>query len=125
MLVKTIGVQARMGRPLSLSEKIHIFKLRPDFVCLPEYWAMDDTVTDHHRAALLHADQTAGLVGLSDELRTTLIAGTVVEPRGNQLYNTSMVIRGGEVLGRYHKRNLMPGEAKAGITPGTVPHRKN
>lgn len=121
MLAKVIAVQAQLGRPLSLAEKIHIFKQRADFVCLPEYWVMDDTVTDHHRAALLHADQTADLAGLAEELGTTLVAGTTVEPRASQLYNTSQVIRGGEVVGRYHKRNLMPGEQKAGLTPGTEP----
>jgi predicted amidohydrolase len=110
-----------MGRPLSLAEKIHIFKQRPDFVCLPEYWLMDDTVTDHHRAALLHADQTAYLSRLSDELDTTLIAGTTVDPADSQLANTCTVFRSGEVLGRYRKRNLMPGELKVGMVPGKEP----
>jgi len=120
VLVKAIAVQARMGRPLSLAERIHIFKQRADFVCLPEYWLMDDSVKDHHRAALLHADQAEYLAQLSEELGTTLIAGTIVEPLENQLCNTCQIIRGGEVLGKYCKRNLMPGELKAGMTPGTA-----
>ena len=33
MLIKIAAVQAELGQPLSLEEKIYIFKQRPDFVC--------------------------------------------------------------------------------------------
>lgn len=121
MLIKLVAVQARVGCPLSQVEKIHIFKQRPDFVCLPEYWLMDDRITDHHRAALYHAEQTEYLKRLSEELRTTLIGGTTVMPVGDLLYNSCQVFSRGKFLGRYFKRRLMPGEQKAGLTPGDAP----
>lgn len=121
MLIKILAIQTRIGEQLSLAARIHIFKQRADFVCLPEYWMMDDTVADHHRAALLHADQTAYMARLTEELGTTLIAGTTVEPHEDHLHNTAQVIRGGEVLGKYHKRNLMPGELAAGLRRGATP----
>jgi predicted amidohydrolase len=119
MLIKIVAVQARMGQRLNLEERIHIFKQRPDFVCLPEYWLFDDTATDFHRAALAAPDQLKYLSGLSDELSTCLIAGTVVEAVDNRLYNTAHILNRGDWLGSYRKRHPVPGELKKGISPGT------
>lgn len=121
MLIKTTVVQARVGRPLNLSEKIHIFKQRPDLVCFPEYWLMDKTISDHQRGALAHAEQIAYLNRLSEELRTVLIGGTTVEPSATELHNCAPIIREGRLLGRYYKRHLMPGEVAAGLQPGSGP----
>ncbi|MCP4685790.1 MAG: carbon-nitrogen hydrolase family protein [bacterium] len=118
MLIKVVAVQSRMGQKLSLSEKIHIFKERPDFVCLPEYSLMDRSITDYHRAALLYREHLDYLIGLSEELRTCLIAGTVVEPEDDRLYNACYVINRGLVLGRYRKRYPVEGERRKGIAPG-------
>ncbi len=118
MLVKVVAVQSRMGQKLSLAEKIHIFKERPDFVCLPEYSLMDESVSDYHRAALLYRAHLDYLIQLSDELHTCLIAGTVVEPEENRLYNSCYVVNRGLVLGRYRKRYPVAGEQKRGISPG-------
>ena len=118
MLIKVVAVQARLGEPLSLEEKLHIFKERPDFVCLPEYYLMDSSITDYHRAAMRRSDQLEYLSHLSDELSTCLIAGTVVEPEGGNLYNASYVIDHGKILSCYRKRNPVPGELAGGITPG-------
>jgi len=52
MLVKVAIVQSRLGRELPLEQKLHIFKQRPDFVCLPEYCMVGETETDFSRAAL-------------------------------------------------------------------------
>ena len=100
MLIKVVAFQGHMGEKLTLEEKIYIFKQRPDFICLPEYYMLDDTVDDYYRAALNKNEYLQYLSGLSDELSTCLIAGTVVEPNGNKLYNTSYVINRGRVIGR-------------------------
>jgi len=119
VLVKVLAVQARMGQPLSLAEKIHIFKQKPDFVCLPEYWLLDATVGDHHRAALRKSEYEEYLTGLSDELATNLVAGTIVAAQGDRLYNTCLVLHRGSLLGSYCKQQLMKGERAAGIHPGS------
>lgn len=118
MLVKVVAVQSLMGLPLSMAGKIQIFKQRPDFVCLPEYWLIDNTVEDHHRAAVRGPEYTEYLTRLSEELATCLVAGTIVEADGDRLYNTCFVINKGEVLGRYRKRFPLPGERGSGLLPG-------
>ncbi len=119
MLVKVVAVQARIGKPLGLQEKIHIFKQRPDFVCLPEYYLLDDSIEDYHRAALRKVEFLKYLERLSDELSTCLIGGTVVEAEQDRLYNSCYIFNRGLALGRYRKRFPVRGERAAGISPGS------
>lgn len=121
MLVKVVAVQAQMGQPLTLEEKLYIFREQPEFVCLPEYYLLDETVEDYHRAALRQSEYLQYLQRLSDELGTCLIAGTVVEPDGDKLFNTCYVIDHGTIVGGYRKRNPVPGERAKGISPGPKP----
>lgn len=114
-----MALQARLGQPLSLAGRIQVFKQRPDFVCLPEYWLIDDSTEDHHRAALRGPGFTEYLSGLSEELSTCLIAGTIVEAKDDRLYNTCLVLNRGLLIGRYRKRYPMPGELDHGISPGS------
>lgn len=118
MLIKVVAVQAELGRPLSLEEKIYIFKQRPDFVCLPEYYQVSPEHADYHRAALTTHDHLDYLSHLSADLATCLIGGTVIEPAGKNLYNTCFIINRGNRLVGYRKRYPVPGELQAGITPG-------
>ena len=87
MLIKVVAVQSRLGSPLTLEERIHIFKQRPDFVCLPEYSMVGPDVPDYQRAALSTSEHLAAFSRLSDELSTCLIAGTVVETEDDHLHN--------------------------------------
>ncbi len=118
MLIKVVAYQGRLGEKLSLEEKIYIFKQKPDFLCLPEYFLLDETITDYHRAALNINEYLKYLSSLSYELATCLFAGTVVEPHDDRLYNTCYVINRGEVIGRYRKRFPVPRERERGISPG-------
>lgn len=118
MLIKVVAIQARMGQKLTLEEKIHIFKQRPDFVCLPEYYLADESICDYHRAALFSSDHLKYLQRLSDELSTCLIAGTVVEATEERLVNTCYVMNRGLAIGRYGKRYPVAGELERGISPG-------
>jgi omega-amidase len=120
MLMKIAAVQARMGLRLGFEEKLHIFKQRPDFVCLPEYWLIDGNVPDFHRAALLRSDHLSYFTRLSDELGCCLVGGTLVEPDEDHLYNTGYIIDRGTILGRYRKRYPVAGELAKGITPGST-----
>ena len=118
MLFKVAVFQGRMGRRLSLDEKILIFKQQPDVVCLPEYFQIDGAIADYHRAALLRSEHLKYLLRLSEELNTALVGGTVVEAVGDRLYNACYVLDRGEILGQYYKRYPVPNEMKKGITPG-------
>ena len=118
MLSKIVAVQSRVGQKLTMSEKIHIFRQRPDFVCLPEYLLGDTTETDYRREAIRAPDHLSYLLRLSDELATCLIAGSVVESEGGRLYNTSYVFDRGNFVGKYRKRHPVQGELSAGICAG-------
>lgn len=119
MLVKVLAIQSRLGQRLSLAAKIQIFKQRPDFVCLPEYWLVDESTVDHQRAAIIAPEAIEYLTRLSDELGTCLIAGSIIEAAGDQLYNTCLVINRGEILGRYRKRFPFGGELLNGVSAGS------
>jgi predicted amidohydrolase len=118
MLVKVVAVQARLGQPLTLDEKIHIFKHQPDFICLPEYYLLDNTITDYGRAALRVHEYLDYLRQLSSEFGTCVIAGTVVEPTGEKLYNTAHVFDRGQLIGKYRKRHPVKRESEGGISAG-------
>jgi predicted amidohydrolase len=119
VLVKIAAIQARLGVPLALEEKILVFKQRPDFVCLPEYYLMSASDPDYHRAALKIRENLTALTRLSSDLSTCLIGGTVVEPVEDRLFNASFVINRGNVLGGYRKRYPVTGEVEKGISGGS------
>ncbi len=118
MLIKVAAVQGRMGVPFTLEEKLHIFKQRADFVCLPEYFLIDETQPDFSRAALVIKDNLEYLRTLSFEFDTCLIAGSVAEADGEALYNSSYIFNRGDLIGRYRKLSPVDGEIQRGILPG-------
>jgi len=118
MLVRVIAVQTRLGERLSLEGKLHIFRRRPDFVCLPEYCFVNRAMPDFSRAALDIRENTRYLEYLSLELDTCLIGGSIVEAGGDSLYNSTYVYQRGALVGRYRKLNPVSGEISKGILPG-------
>ena len=118
MLIKVVAVQARMGQPLSLEEKIHIFKQQPDFICLPEYYLFDQSITDYSRAALRVHEHLDYYRQLSSEFGACLIGGSVAEPEGSRLFNTVHVFDRGDEIGKYRKRHPVERELQNGISPG-------
>jgi len=118
VLVKIVIAQSQLGQKLTLEEKIHIFKQKPDFICLPEYCLVDPLIFNHYQASENSNRHLNYLTRLSDELSCCLIAGSIIEAVGDDLFNTSYVINRGLRVGRYRKRYLMEGEIKGGIIPG-------
>jgi predicted amidohydrolase len=118
MLLTLVAVQARMGQPLTLAEKLHIYRQRPDLVCLPEYYLLGDDIADHQCAALKSREHLRYLAELSDDLATCLVAGSVVEARGEHIHNAAYVFDRGKTVGVYLKRHPVPGELQRGVTPG-------
>lgn len=118
VLINVVAVQARMGHRLSFDQKLHIFKQRPDFVCLPEFWVLDEAAPDFQRAALQYTEYYENLARLSDELSTCVVAGTLVEPKDERLYNTCLLFDRGQEVSRYRKMHPVPGELQKGISEG-------
>ncbi len=118
MLVRVIAVQSPLGERLSLEGKLHIFRRRPDFVCLPEYCLIPKALPDFSRAALDIRENLKYLEYLSMEMDTCLIGGSVVEADRDALYNSTYVFQRGAVVGRYRKLNPVSGEIGKGILPG-------
>lgn len=118
MLRKIIIVQCHPGRQLSLEENLMVFKQRPDFVVLPEYYNVDPEQIDLVHNSAQAPQRLDYCQVLADRFGGTLIAGTAIEADGGRFYNTSTVYQQGEVIGHYRKINPTPNERRRGITPG-------
>lgn len=118
MLVKVVTAQLPIGEDLSLADKIHIFKRKPDFVCLPEYFFMPAGARDYSQYAANLQVNRKKLERLSRELDTTLIGGTLVERNSDGFYNTAYVFTRGRQMATYRKKHPTEGEKSRGIFPG-------
>jgi predicted amidohydrolase len=118
MLVKVLALQSRLGQPLRLEEKLHIFRQKPDFISLPEYCMVKETHLDFSRSALEIKENLEYLRNLSIEFSTCLIAGSVVEAESDSLFNCTYIFNRGDKVGRYRKLNPVAGETDGGILPG-------
>lgn len=118
MLVKIAAAQTELGHKLSLEENLLIFKQKPDFLCLPEYFLVEKNMPDFTRAAMMIRDNMSYLQSLSEALATCLIGGSLVEAEGDSLYNSCYIYHRGEPVGRYRKLNPVEGEMDRGILPG-------
>ncbi len=118
MLIRVVAVQMELGRQLTLEDKLHIFKQRPEFVCLPEYFMVGSDMPDFSRSALQIKENLDYIQRLSMELDTCVIGGSVVESDGDCLYNSSYIFNRGHKLGKYRKLNPVSGEIAKGILPG-------
>lgn len=118
MLINVVICQLQVGGGISLAEKIHIFKHKPDFVCLPEYFLIPPESDDYSSFACKY-DQNLKLLGRwSNELDTTLIGGTVVDRNGSSYHNTSYAFRRGEKIAIYRKQFPTENEMRKGIAAG-------
>jgi predicted amidohydrolase len=111
-------VQCEVGRQLTRDENLLIFKQRPDFVVLPEYYNVDPTRRDTPRNSSEAHQYLQYCQTLSARLETILIAGTTVTASGGKFYNTAYVFYKGELVGTYDKGNPTTNERKNGISPG-------
>lgn len=84
-------------------------KLNPDLVLVPEFF----TTGVHHDAMINHPEDENGgdtikfMCRLAQKYNTNIIAGSVIEKSGENLYNTSYVInRKGKIVDKYRKIHL-------------------
>ena len=62
------------------------------------------------------------LADISKELSNIyLLGGTVLEEDHSKFYNTSTLWQNGSLIGKYHKRNPINAEIKAGVSRGDKP----
>lgn len=119
MLRKVSIVQCEVGRQLTMDENLLIFKQRPDFVILPEYY----NVNPERRDTPKNSGEAPGYLRyckiLSERLETVLIAGTTVTVNNGQFHNTCIIYDHGLPVGSYRKLNPTQNERKHGIVPGT------
>lgn len=121
MLAKVVLVQCDVGRRLTMEETLLIFRQRPDFVILPEYFNADPARPEAGHNALVAPQRLAYCRTLSEHLETTLIAGTAVEADGTGYHNTAYVYDQGSLVGSYRKVHPTTGETRRGIIPGVAP----
>ena len=118
MLINIVLCQLKIGAGITLAEKIHIFKRKPDLLCLPEYFLIPEKAHDYSLFAAHYKENLKFLARLSNELNTTLIGGTIIEKSGRDKYNTSYVFRQGAKIASYRKCHPTRNELKMGIRPG-------
>jgi omega-amidase len=118
MLINIMICQLQVGGGISLAEKIHIFKHKPDFVCLPEYFLIPPKADNYSSFASEFDSNMKKLRRLSNELDTTLVGGSIVERVNSSLFNTSYVFAKGRKIASYRKQNPTNNEKNRGISPG-------
>ncbi|HER00604.1 MAG TPA: carbon-nitrogen hydrolase family protein [candidate division Zixibacteria bacterium] len=118
MFINVVLCQLRVGLEISLAEKIHIFKNKPDFVCLPEYFLIPPESKDYSEYASRFDYNLKLLARWSDELDTTFMGGTIIEKSNSLMYNTCFIFRKGQKIASYRKCFPTEKEQARGITPG-------
>jgi predicted amidohydrolase len=99
---------------------------KPEFIALPEYFSVPNNM-EHFDSAEKISKETSEetmnfLAGISKELSDIyLLGGTVLEEDHDKFYNTSTLWRNGSLIGKYHKRNPINAELKAGVSRGDKP----
>jgi omega-amidase len=99
---------------------------KPEFIALPEYFSVPNNMEHFDSAEEISKETYAGtmkfLAETSKELNNIyLLGGTVLEEEHGKFYNTSTLWRNGSLIGKYHKRNPINAEIKAGVSRGNKP----
>ncbi len=96
---------------------------KPEFIALPEYFSVPNNMEKFNSAEKISKETCEEtkkfLAGISKELANIyLLGGTVLEEDRGKFYNTSTLWQNGLIIGKYHKRNPINAELKAGISRG-------
>ena len=101
-------------------------KQKPAFIALPEYFSVPESIehfTDSLKTSRATYKPTMDFLSKkSAELPNIyIVGGSALEKENNAFYNTSTLWKGGELIGKYRKRNPIAVELRAGIIPGKAP----
>ena len=96
---------------------------KPEFIALPEYFSVPNNMEHFNSAEKISKETNEEtlkfLEGISKELSGIyVLGGTVLEEDHGKFYNTSTLWRNGILIGKYHKRNPINAELKAGVSRG-------
>jgi predicted amidohydrolase len=117
MKIRIVLCQKQLGTPVTHAETGLMLGFRPHFVCFPEYFFVNRRLGNHGQTIHNQRRQLARMAALSKMLGAVVIGGTMPEPDGGLMHNTSHVFFNGSMLGRYRKRHLFFAE-EGKITPG-------
>lgn len=118
MIITVAALQYPLGEPMALEDILHLFRRRPDIICLPEYFGVRSTASSHHDGIDAIERQMEFYAQLSSDLQCTVIGGTIAHPVAQGFANVATVFDQGEMIGSYQKTRPTESERKHGIIPG-------
>jgi predicted amidohydrolase len=118
MMITVTALQAPLGGEITLEDKLHLIRHRPDFVSLPEYFFIRRTDRDYSDGDSLLEERLLMLANLSKELACAVIGGTLPHPVDGGYANTATLFNRGVRVGSYQKVNPYGREERHGIVPG-------
>lgn len=118
MIVSVAALQYPLGGPITLEDQLHLFRRKPDFLCLPEYFPVRPDDHSHRDVSARVEPLQRALAKLSRDLACTVIGGTMPHPIDGGYANMSTVYHKGEIVGQYQKVNPLGREEERGIIPG-------
>lgn len=118
MIVSVAALQYPLGGPITLEDQLHLFRRKPDFLCLPEYFPVRPGDRSHDDVSIRITPLQRELSKLSRDLACTVIGGTMPHPVEGGYGNLSTVYHHGEIVGTYQKVNPLGREEERGVVPG-------
>ena len=108
-------------------EGIHkAVKQNPQFIALPEYFSVPNAMAEFTNASRISQETCQKTVQMLKQASMELpdiyiLGGTLLEEENGKYYNTSTLWYNGKLLSKYHKRNPIAVELKAGVCKGDKP----
>ncbi|MEW5875466.1 MAG: carbon-nitrogen hydrolase family protein [Candidatus Zixiibacteriota bacterium] len=119
MMISVAALQLPIGGAITLEDTLHLWRMRPDFICLPEYFFVGNGDQSYADGASRIQSQHDRLAMLSRDLGCAVIGGTMAHPVDGGYANMSTLYVRGETIGAYQKVNPYGREERRGIVPGT------
>jgi omega-amidase len=101
-------------------------KTKPQFIALPEYFSVPNSMEDFTSAQRISQETMIETLNFLTQISKEhpeiyILGGTVLEEENTKYYNTSTLWRNGKLIGKYHKKNPIEIELKAGVSKGDKP----
>ncbi len=119
MMISVAALQFPLGGVITLEDRLHLIRRRPDFICLPEYFFVRPTDVNYADGDAFLDQRLLMLAQLSRELSCVVIGGTIPHPVDGGYANIAPMFNRGIQVGSYQKVNPYGREEKRGIIPGT------
>ena len=119
MMISVAALQFPLGGEITLEDRLHLMRHRPDFICLPEYFFLRPEDQQYSDGDDRVDAQLAAEAKLSRDLACAVIGGTIAHPVPGGHANISTIFNRGEQIGSYQKVNPYGREEKRGVIAGT------